>query len=63
LPTTPAAISASLRLRRYGARVQDESPLSRRVGCLRALVRGMVALLFGLIAGAALNMGILYAGM
>ena len=40
-----------------------ESPLSQRVGCLRAFLRGLVALLMGLVSGAALNMGILYAGM
>jgi hypothetical protein len=60
-------MSAILQVR-YGALIRGrtidaESPPSQRVGSLRAFLRGLVALLMGLISGAAVNMGILYAGM
>lgn len=41
---------------------RDPSP-SQRTGWLRALLRGIVAFFLGLFSGAALNMGVLYAGM
>ncbi|MFM2164997.1 MAG: hypothetical protein RL325_1434 [Planctomycetota bacterium] len=40
-----------------------EATTPPRIGFLAALLRGVIAALLGLIAGAALNMGILYAGM
>jgi len=43
--------------------MERQSAVESRVGCLAVMLRGILAVLLGLLTGAALNMGVLVGGM